>query len=256
VKSLLSLFALSSAALLCSCAGVPQMIPPVPAPEKVALVSFSLNKSITAAADIGQNNKQHDAGPGLLQKDSSYYSDHQAALDSLWEKYQEKLSGSLGIQLVPIADIASNAKYQELTVHVPKKVLGSDIASGADRLEPHGGLKFVDVTDTAKLRALTEALGVQKLLLIDNNAEYEGSITLGGNGTAKMDMETRLAFYDPAKGVYWRGRYLGTSKSSAVMLAGTISTSAFPKLIPETADPILAKIAQDAARGRGETPAK
>ena len=40
------------------------------------------------------------------------------------------------------------------------------------------------------------------------------------------------------------------------MLAGTISTSAFPKLIPETADPILAKIAQDAARGRGETPAK
>jgi len=255
VKSFPSLTALSSAALLCSCAGVPQMIPPVPAPEKVALVSFSLDKSITAQGDL-DHPKEHDAGPGLLQKDSSYYSDHQAALDSLWERFQAKLPASLGIQLVPTADVTSNAKYQELTVHVPNKLLLKDVAPGADMLEPRGGLKFVDIADTAKLRALTEALGVQRLLLIDNMAEYHGGITLGGNGSAKMDLETKLAFYSPSKGVYWKGSYTGESANSAVMLGGTISSSSFPKLLPGIADPILAKISQDAARGRGETPAK
>jgi hypothetical protein len=252
-----ALTAISSGALLFSCAGVPQTIPPIPAQEKVAIVTFDLDKSITAEAEIGKQ-QEHDAGPGLLQKDSSYYADHQAALDSVWSKFQAALPGALGATIVPVSEVVANPKYLEVTTYAPKKILGQDVSIEKNYLQPKNGLRYITAydSDTARLHALSEALGVKKLLIVENKADYRMTAGIAGVGSAKTTLHTALSFYEPGKGVYWKGRYEASSKSSCAMLGGTISTSSFPKLIPEAADPILAKIAEDAARGRGETPSK
>jgi len=257
VKLHLSLVALSCTVVLSSCAGVKQAIPPVPAPEKVALVGFQLNKSITRTAEIGKE-QEHDSGPGLLQKDSSYYADHQAALDSIWAKFQTALPTALGTDLMPVSEVVSNPKYAELLQYDPIKILGKDISLQQNYLKPKGGMRYASTAkrDTAKLRELASALGVKKLLVVENKADYRLTVGIGGNGTAKTTLHTTLSFFEAGKGIYWTGYYEADSKSSCAMLAGSISTSNFPKLIPEAADPILAKISEDAARGRQVPAAK
>lgn len=257
MKSHSLLAALSCAAFLSSCAAVQQSIPPVAAPEKIALVGFQLGKSITAEAEIGKD-QEHDGGPGLLQKDSSYYADHQAALDSLWAKFQTGLPAALGASVVPVSEVVSQPKYAEILQYEPLKILGKDVSLQTNYLVPKGGLRYVstDKKDTAKLRELAEALGVKKLLVVENRADYRLTVGIGGNGSAKTTLHTTLRFFEAGKGIYWTGYYKADSKSSCAMLAGTISTSNYPKLIPEAADPILAKIAEDAARGRQAPAAK
>lgn len=256
MKSHLPLAALSFTVLLTSCAGVKQSIPPVPAPEKLALVGFQLDKSITAT-EIGKD-QEHDSGPGLLQKDSSYYADHQAALDSIWAKFQVGLPAALGADLLPVSDVVSNPKYAELLQYDPIKILGKDVSLQHNYLKPKGGLRYVSTStkDTAKLRELAEALGVKKLLVVENKADYRLSTGIGGVGSAKTTLHTTLRFFEVGKGIYWSGYYKADSKSSCAMLAGTISTSNYPKLLPEAVDPILAKISEDAARGRQAPAAK
>ena len=237
MKIVQPLAVLAFPALLCSCAGS-KPFPSVPPPEKVALVTFELHK-IVQTSDGKKGGLENPIGD--FQSDSSQYEDLQNALDSVWAKLGIGLPKVSGYQLVPTEDIVANAKYQELTKRDPL-IPGKDIFNAY--LVPRGGLQQVNWVDTSKLHAISDALGVKKLLLVESTASLDGGFSVGGIGSTNMVLNSVFRLFEPGKGVYWTTWYSGTSEDGAAMLANSIPHSAYPKLLPQTVKPILEKIAK------------
>lgn len=104
----------------------------------IAVVGFSLDKSIT------ERGKSRDQGPGLLQKPEEYYKNHQLAVNQLWSEFKEQYRDIfLGVEVVDVDAIVGNESYKELTKHVPKKIMGKDMAPGSGELIAEGGLNYV-----------------------------------------------------------------------------------------------------------------
>jgi hypothetical protein len=237
VKIVQSLAALTFTALLCSCAGS-KPFPTVPPPEKVAVVTFELWKTV----ETSDGKKSGLENPiGNFMSDSSQYEDLQNALDSVWAKFKVGLPKVSGYQLVPTEEIVANAKYQELTKRDPL-IPGKDIFNSY--LVPRGGLQQVNWVDTTKLHAISDALGVKKLLLVESTASLDGGFSVGGVGSTNMALHSNFRLFEPGKGVYWTTWFSGVSEDGAAMLANSIPHSAYPKLLPQTVKPILEKMAK------------
>lgn len=244
MKILLPLCAAASAIVLSSCAAN-HPLPPAPAPEKVAVVTFELSKSVRAS----DGKKGALENPvGQFQSDSSQFEDLQNALDTTWAKLSAGLPAVTGYQFIPTEDIAANAKYKELTKRDPLLIAGKDIFGSY--LVPRGGLQQVDYQDTAKLHALSDALGVKKLVILTSTASYGGGFSIGGMGSANMILNFHLRIYEPGKGIYLENNYKGVSDDGVGLMANSIPHSAYPKLLPQTAKPILEQIAKDAGKGK------
>jgi hypothetical protein len=71
--------------------------------------------------------------------------------------------------------------------------------------------------------------------------------------SVKVVFHAVLRFYQVGKGVYWTGRYMAGTKTSADLTAGQVPASFLPPHLSETVNPILMRISQDAALGRGMT---
>ncbi|HXP91477.1 MAG TPA: hypothetical protein VN931_11180, partial [Fibrobacteria bacterium] len=72
-----------------------------------------------------------------------------------------------------------------------------------------------------------------------------------GPKSVKVVLHVVLRFYQPGKGVYSTGRYLADTKAASALQAGTVPTSFLPGHLSEAVNPILMRIAQDVAIGRG-----
>lgn len=101
-----------------------------------------------------------DNPAGLLQKDSGYFADHQAALDGIWSEFNAGLASALKATIVPTAEIVSNPGYNELATPEVVKVLGMDATPAKSYLEPHGGLRYV-VHSTAHRGSLPGRIRVE-----------------------------------------------------------------------------------------------
>lgn len=69
--------------------------------------------------------------------------------------------------------------------------------------------------------------------------------------SVKVVFHLVLRFYQPGKGVYWTGRYMAGTKAFADLQAGLVPSSFLPAHLAETVNPILMRISQDVAIGRG-----
>jgi|GEM_PF-2420635 hypothetical protein len=72
-----------------------------------------------------------------------------------------------------------------------------------------------------------------------------------GPRSVKVVLHVVLRFYQVGKGVYWTGRYLASTKASAGLQAGRVPSSFLPAHLEEAVNPILMRISQDVAIGRG-----
>lgn len=67
----------------------------------------------------------------------------------------------------------------------------------------------------------------------------------------KVVFHVVLRFYQVGKGVYWTGRYMAGTKALAELKGGLVPASFLPGHLAEAVNPILMRISQDVAIGRG-----
>jgi len=72
-----------------------------------------------------------------------------------------------------------------------------------------------------------------------------------GPKSVKVVLHMVLRFYQPGKGVYWTGRYLASTRASAALQPGGVPSAFLSAHLEEAVNPILMRIAQDVAIGRG-----
>lgn len=200
---------------------------------EMAVVSYSLNKSIT------EKGQEESSGPGLLQNKEKYYEDYVAALEVMYGDFQENADRVFAdVTLSDIQTITENDFYRERTVHVPKVIMGKDIATGSDELTT-GGLNYVSTYETELLDSLSNELGVPLLLLVSNRADYsmEGGAKLGlGNlkisgGAARMNLTTAVTIYEKGSGTIMNKSFTSSSDENIPMIQGTVSTKDYSKCL-------------------------
>ncbi|HEX3019222.1 MAG TPA: hypothetical protein VHP36_02925 [Chitinispirillaceae bacterium] len=224
-----------SAAIL-SCAGTPSKPVIIEGKGTVALVSYSLNKSI-----VKQGQEPDNQGPGLLQKaikgrenaEADYYQDQIEALVGIYQQFIDQMSDVFSVPFMDVSTVTGNESYQSETKRVPKMVMGVDIAPGKDQFTT-GNLNFIDFTDKEKLNKLAAQLKADLLMLVYNDANYDLYTGVSGGlfsgGAAKLYLNTTIYIYDPKIGDYiFRKTFTGQSDENIPMVQNYVNTKHFPK---------------------------
>jgi hypothetical protein len=211
----------------------------------IALVSFGMDKSISAVGG------EKDTGPGLLQKmakgreksEQQYYRHHQASVDTMWGQYKERIRDAmLGVELVDFDTVMNSPAYQELTRHVPKIVMGSDIAPGADMLTPEK-MNYVGTNETATLDQLAELFGADLLLLVSNTIDYDSTSAIVSVKVSRINVTANLALYEKGTGLVDQATFKGSSDERINLLLGTANPEKYEKGVASANRKVLDTIA-------------
>jgi len=209
----------------------------------IAVIGFSLDKSIV------EEGKERSGGPGLLQKAENYYKHHQEAIDALWSDFTSQYRDLfLGAEAIDVATIASDAEYKELTKHVPKMMMGTDIAPGSNFLAPANGLNFVSSTDKVVLDKLAAKFNAKLLMGIDYSADY--SMTTGvklgplSGGAAKLNLKASVFLYEAGKGIVMQQSFTESSDESYAMVQGELVSDNYAKGLTSAQKKLLPKMKQ------------
>ncbi|MDG5813880.1 hypothetical protein QA601_02225 [Chitinispirillales bacterium ANBcel5] len=198
-----------------------------------ALVSFSLHNSIV------ERGKEADSGPGLLQDKENYYGDHMVALEDMMDQFfDNKREIFISVPFIGLNAITENEYYANETKHVPRMVMGRNIAPGANMLTARE-INYVSPYDSDKLDNLAEELGADVLVMVENNAEFYLSGGLGlsvgnlnvGGGAGTLNLKTRVIFYEPGQGIIVDNTFSNDSDEKIPMIQGTVDTKDFPRCI-------------------------
>jgi hypothetical protein len=242
----------SAAMILSSCAGSRLPVPPIGGEKKFAVVGFNMDRH------IGDRDEAAGGGAGgvlgAATAATQEVAGHQSTVDSLWARFEAGLPGILGATMVPASEVVANAKYKEVVADNSEHSGLVNLANKASYMQPSVGFGFITSKDTAKLRAISTALGVKPLVLVENIVDYHLSTGFAGVGRAKIGLASNLYLYTPEKGIYWSGRYTGESVDGCAMAAHVVAPSNFPQLAPQAVAPVLAKVAEDVQKGKGATP--
>ncbi len=227
MKSKIALLSCAFAVFLSGCGGGIEFID-ISQKAPIAVVSFSLNKSIV------EDGKERDRGPGLLQKAENYYKNHRIAIDSLWSDFKTGYREMfLGAEAIDIETIVSNEKYRELTKHVPKMMLGVDMAPGADVLTANSGLNFAPSSDNAIMDQIAALANAKLLMCIEYTGSYAMSSGISiagiGAGAAKMKLSADIILYEPGKGIVLRKIFSESSDESFPMVGGILLSENYAK---------------------------
>ena len=206
----------------------------------IAVVSFSLNNS------IHEEGKERDSGPGLLQKAADYYKNHQIAVNQLWTDFKVQYRDILlDADVVDIDAITSNESYREMTRHVPKMMVGKDIAPGANELVAEGGLNYISPVNKELMEKVAAQMNAKLLVTIAYTGSYSMNAGIGiGNlsaGAAKMNLKASVAMYEKGKGIVMQKTFTQKSDESFPMVQGILLSdnyakglsSAHAKMLPE-----------------------
>ncbi|KMQ49507.1 hypothetical protein CHISP_3582 [Chitinispirillum alkaliphilum] len=188
----------------------------------IAMVSFSLDNSIVPEG------AERCTGPGLLQDEEKYYENHVKTAEALLEIFSDNLRGIfLDANFLDQHAVLSNEQYQELTKHVPRIVMGQDIAPGRNMITV-GGFNYVSAYSRDILENLTEILDVEMLLLIENTLSYEMSRALISSGISNALLNTTVYLYQKGEGIVFSNTFRTSSDEALTLIAGTASTERYP----------------------------
>lgn len=231
-KSALFVISALTLTVLSGCGGSKTMPVNLETRGKIALVSFSLDKSI-------EKRGEKDSGPGLLQNKDKYYEHHKSALSRMFEQFISSTPEVFGAaSMESVETIKGNAEYQELTKHVPKVIMGKDISIGANFLSPEG-FNYVSAYDKEKPVKLAAALNSQLLLFVENEACYDAHAAVGigplkASGTAKLFLRTDVSVYCPQEKKIILSRSVENSSDETFSLVNgeiIIDDSSYPPAI-------------------------
>jgi len=229
-----------AAALFAGCGGGLKSID-ISQQAPIAVVGFSMNKSIV------QKDKAPDQGPGLLQKSENYYQHHQEAVEALWSELKAQYRDlCLGAEVVDIEKVAADENYQKLTKHVPKVMLGKDIAPGNSVLVPSGGLNYISTMDKDKLEKVATMFGAKLLMTIDYSAYWAMNAGLEingiGGGAGKMWLRAVVSMYEPGKGVVLVQSFEESSDEQFPVVQGIMLSDNYAKGLTSANKKLLPKI--------------
>lgn len=228
--------------LLASCASAPRL----EAGGKIAIVSYSLEKSIVFEGT------SPDRGPGLLNpKDEDYYRYHKEAFASIWADFKNALPGIFGEErLVDIAKIEDNAGLLAATHVEPKLVMGQDTSPQSVYLFP-AGLNYVNVMDAKATAAVASCIPSDYYLGVALKAEYFmwTGLSFGGvgGGVGKIRLYATVTIVN-AKGKFLRqAQVVGYSTDTAPVVMKSMDPSNYPRLIAQAQQDLLPKLAKEVA---------
>ncbi len=246
--------ALGAGLLLSGCGGSStQSYPQIEGKGRIAVVSYSLNRSIVQKGD------DPGTGPGILQNKEKYYIPYQAAVDTMWRQFIDQIGPSFdNAEFVSIDEIRGNQQYQELTRHKPKVVMGKDIAPGASYLTPEG-INYVSLLDQEKTNAINESIGADLLMLVENDASYKmhAGVSIGGlgGGAGVMELQTTLYLWEPGNGVIWKKTYKTVSDEKAPIVQGAMGAKHFARLLASANQTLFSAVKADVLKGKEEAAA-
>ncbi|MDO5575515.1 MAG: hypothetical protein Q4F84_00430 [Fibrobacter sp.] len=255
INALLCVSSVTAVCLLSSCIPPPKYVD-LTQKDKVAVVSFTLDKTIKAQSD-----SEPDRGPGLLPKlvkgskkaENDYFKYHQEALEGMWGQFKENIQEALlGIPMVSFDEITSNEKYRTATAHKEKKILGTDYAEGHSRLNPEG-LNYVNHYDTAMMNSVCDIVGCDLLLTVDNVANFEdvpppissgsdGSITITPVAKSRIILTTTLALYEKGNGTVFIHDFTAKSDDKMLVIWTNSTPEEYPQLMMQANAKIFSEI--------------
>lgn len=240
MKNVVGTLALAAALGLTGCAGSIKYVD-IQQGAPIAVIGFSLNKSIV------EEGKEPSRGPGLLQKAENYYKNHQEAVNVLWNDFKEQLGDILlGSEIVATETIIANGEYQTLTKHVPKMMLGTDVAPGAKELPADGGLNFVNSGDNALMEKLSAVLSAKMLMTVELSGSYAMSTGVSiagiGAGAAKMKLTVAVTLYEKEKGIVLQQTFSDESDDIFPMVGGELLSDNYAKGLSSAQKKILPQI--------------
>lgn len=205
--------------LLSGCASAPKLN----GGERIAIVSYSLLKSIT------QTGEPYELGPMLPSQQEEFYRYHQQSIDRAWEAFKALAPTIFGSrQLLDFAAIEGSEELKAASAAAPRKTLGVDISAAGQRVHP-AGLNYVSLRDEAQNAEIAGILKADILVAFDFRAEYEASsgMSIGALSATRADMRlAALVTVADAKGkVLRRSSVGGVSKETA--LIGTLGGMTF-----------------------------
>lgn len=205
--------------------------------DSIALVSFTLDKTL-----VPKGSTETDNGPGLLQKavkgkeasEEKHFKYHYQCLDSLYDQYVREIQTTmLNIPFLDFDKVASNDQYQNLTRHVPRMVMGSDVAPGSSYLTPNG-INYVSAYDNKKLDSIATLLGTNNLLLVSHKIEYDAATAFIEVGLSKLYLKTDLTIYEKGVGIVSSKSFNVASDDELNLIAGLPNRKKFAPLISQT----------------------
>lgn len=230
---------------LSGCASLPKMT----GQERVALVSFSLEKSIV------QTGKQRDNGPGIFDNKSDYYVYHKEALAAAWDLFKPRAKAVFGaMKLVDLSSIEGNSGVLEVTKPVKISVFGMEKVLADDYVYPDG-LNWVDLTDAKTAKLLAARVNADVLVSISLKAEYDlyTGMTIGGVGGGAANMTVTATVTAVKDGTILRtAMVVGASKETAGMVSlggmgASIPKSDYPRLMKSAFEDLLPKLTKEFA---------
>lgn len=210
--------------------------------EKIALVSFALDKTISY-----EGSSEVDNGPGMLQKavkgkekgEADYFEHHQKVVDALLKEYNSQITSSmLNVPFVDFTVIKENNSYQDLTKHIPKIVMGTDINPGASFIVPEG-INYISEYDSDKLDLVADAIGTTTLLLVKHKVDFEKAEALIEIKTSRMSLTTDLTLYEKGEGIISSWTFKARSEKGISLILGTPNPKDFEEAVLSANEDIM-----------------
>ncbi len=222
----------------------PPVVIDITAKNKVVLVSFAMDKTISAVG--GEEN----TGPGLLQRigkskeesDKKFFKYEQESVDAMWRLYKENIKSSLlNASLIEFDEVMNNNDYQALTKHVPKVVMGKDMATGSSMLSPEK-MNYVSSYDTDKLDSLGRLFNADLLVLVDNKINYDSSHATISINISRINVMSTITLYEPGKGELDHETFKASSDEKVNLLLGVANPKKYEAGVISATNKLFPKI--------------
>jgi|GEM_PF-3106454 len=232
--------------------------PKVPASARLAVVSFSLQRSITKSGE------SYDLGPLIPDQQKSYYQYHQESVDKAWAVFKSRAAAIFAPRTLvdfqsiegsaPLAALAAPpAAYKSLSLGLG---LDLDFTASGQRVMP-AGMNYLSLWDAGKNAKVARLFGADYIVAIDLQADYSeveglsfGAMT---KTQARMNLTANIGVADASGKVIRRATVVGVSRDTATI--GPIGSpdedldrGEFPRLILSAQDDLLRHMAKEVAR--------
>ena len=243
------LLALALGSIFIVACGGPRKYLAVEGKGKIALASFYLKKSIV------EKDTEKDSGPGLLQKEETYYQHHQEAVDAMWAQLTDSIGGAFGnAEFLPFGEVFSKKSYTELTTYPPIKLFGLAMTPGADNIYPKGS-RYVSGTNKQVVAALFDSLKVDYLLIFDNQAAARFTGTTGkivsiGFRKGVLTLTTTISLFHKSDGMIWSLYNVSDSDTEGNLIDHELSPDLLPKMLVEAQAKLWKSVREEMELGR------
>ena len=228
----------------------------------IALVSFSIDRRINHEKD----SSAHD-GPALLttkESKEAFWDFHIQSINEMYKQFRDKFSEVFpGTNLVLHETVSNNEKYQQLSEHKPKIILGKDVSLGWSQINPDG-LNWVSGFGKEKLDSLCSIFNVNLVMSVECKARWKVDTTYRVPSGFAMEevnlghivLDASVYLHEKGKGMVWSRNYRKLEAKDRVRLEWSsgeppqMDKRDFPAQLQSAFKKIFPELIEDVNRGK------